>query len=258
MEVRSDYPLPSPLRLDLGTVDNTPQHSDRARTARDHLKIYYSDFLRVPTAHGLAYMDQKESLVDCEELLAWTAQAQPRSRVDAFPLLAICRDLLSRMSKKELKLSSRRIKELEAELAQAHATIEVQAAELNELRAGHVRANICCIDSPWLPYTRKAHQKVQGKRHDDFHSAGRQGIGCGRSECWYGCLASHMKYAGELSERMPRMALRIIGEYVMIVGENGFLSTFSRVRTRAVDSLSKISRSMGNRPHLLPSRVQAR
>jgi hypothetical protein len=156
MEVRSDYPLPSPLRLDLGTVDNPPQHSDRARTARDHLKIYYSDFLRVPTAHGLAYMDQKESLVDCEELLAWTAQAQPRSRVDAFPLLAICRDLLSRMSKKELKLSSRRIKELEAELAQAHATIEVQAAELNELRAGHVRAIICYIDSPLLPYTRKA------------------------------------------------------------------------------------------------------
>jgi hypothetical protein len=156
MEVRSDYPLPSPLRLDLGTVDNPPQHSDRARTARDHLKIYYSDFLRVPTAHGLAYMDQKESLVDCEELLAWTAQAQPRSRVDAFPLLAICRDLLSRMSKKELKLSSRRIKELEAELAQAHATIEVQAAELNELRAGHVRAIICYIDSSLLPYTRKA------------------------------------------------------------------------------------------------------
>ena len=75
MEVLSNFPLPRPLRLDLKPIDDPAAQTHRQSTARDHLRIYYSDYLRVPPAHGLRFMDQNKSLVDCEELLNWTAQA---------------------------------------------------------------------------------------------------------------------------------------------------------------------------------------
>ena len=90
-------------------------------------------------------MDQNEQLLDCEDLMAWVAQAQPRSRVDAFPLLVICRDLLGRLSRKELALSSRRVEELAAELKEAQALIRVQADELNELHSAHVGIGVFAI-----------------------------------------------------------------------------------------------------------------
>jgi hypothetical protein len=44
----------------------------------------------------------------CDEWVAWMQSARPRTRVDAYPLLLICRDLLRRLAARDLRLVSRR------------------------------------------------------------------------------------------------------------------------------------------------------
>ena len=83
-------------------------------------------------------MDIEENTIDCDDLIAWIVHAEPRSRMDAFPLLVMCRDLLQRLARRELRVMSRKSEELAAELAQARATIEAQNAELDELRKPQV------------------------------------------------------------------------------------------------------------------------
>ena len=86
-------------------------------------------------------MDKDETVVDCDDLVAWMVQAEPRTRMDAYPLLVMCKDLLRRLAHRELRVSSRRAEELSAELAQAQATIDLQSAELNELRRQQVNTD---------------------------------------------------------------------------------------------------------------------
>ena len=135
VDVLTRDPLPRPFRLDLGSLGEYPQKS---QTAREHLRLYYSDFLRVPTAEKPRYMDMDEKTVDCDDLIAWIVQAEPRSRMDAYPLLIMCRDLLQRLARRELRVASRKAEELMAELEKARATIEGQKAELDELRKPRV------------------------------------------------------------------------------------------------------------------------
>ena len=83
-------------------------------------------------------MDIEENTIDCDDLIAWIVHAEPRSRMDAYPLLIMCRDLLQRLERRELRVASRKAEELMAELEKARATIEGQKAELDELRKPQV------------------------------------------------------------------------------------------------------------------------
>ena len=104
-------------------------------TARDYLRVYYSDYLGVEPAKGPDYADAAGASIDCEEWVRWMQQAQPRTRVDAYPLLLVCKDLLRRVAARDVRVVSHRNEELAAALARAETHIVAQDHELCSLRS---------------------------------------------------------------------------------------------------------------------------
>ncbi len=138
IDVFTRDPLPRSFSVDLGAFRELGGDPVQPTASRDHLRLYYSDYLRVPSAQGVRFLDSEETLLDGDDLLDWTVQAEPRTRTDAYPLLVMSRDLLRRLAQKGLRVSSRRAEELAAELAHARAAVGVLNAELAELRDGQV------------------------------------------------------------------------------------------------------------------------
>jgi hypothetical protein len=137
-DVISRDPLPRAVLLEHEGFGSLGSQTEPPKKAREHLRLYYSDYLRVPVAEGLKFMDQEETEFDCDDLVAWTTQAEPRTRVDAYPLLVMCRDLLRRLAQRELRVLSRRADALAAELARERETVEMQNEELKALRDAQV------------------------------------------------------------------------------------------------------------------------
>ena len=102
--------------------------------SREYLRVYYGDYLGVSPAQKPRFADIAETTLDCEDWLEWIRHATPRTRLDAYPLLLVCKDLLDRFVRRELRLVSRRTSELEAELMRARSDIAAQACELDTLR----------------------------------------------------------------------------------------------------------------------------
>ena len=60
------------------------------------LRVYYSDFLAAgPTDPPVG---RDERTVEVEKMVEWLQEAEPRSRIDAYPLLILCKDMLRRSS----------------------------------------------------------------------------------------------------------------------------------------------------------------
>jgi hypothetical protein len=62
-----------------------------ASTAREYLRVYYSDFLGAAPAKGPTLADVEGKTVECDEWVRWMQEANPRTRVDAYPLLLVCK-----------------------------------------------------------------------------------------------------------------------------------------------------------------------
>ena len=120
-----------PLDIELGGADCKLGSS----TAREYLRVYYSDFLGVAPAKGPDFTDSSASKVEEEEWVRWMEHAQPRTRVDAYPLLLVCKDLLRRLAGRDIRIISSRNEELAAALARAEARIAAQDRELRSLRS---------------------------------------------------------------------------------------------------------------------------
>ena len=101
---------------------------------RQYLRIYYGDFLGVAPMHKPNFADPEEKMLDCDEWFNWIRLAHPRTRVDAYPMLLVCKELLDRFVRRDLTLISRRTVELEKLLERANATIQAQELQLEAVR----------------------------------------------------------------------------------------------------------------------------
>ena len=120
----------APLNIEV----EDPRATQAVPAPREYLRIYYGDYLGLTPAKKPRFADEGESTIDCDDWIDWVRQVNPRTRVDAYPLLLVCRDLLDRFVRRELSLVSRRTEELAAALARAQSTVEAQAGELDALR----------------------------------------------------------------------------------------------------------------------------
>jgi hypothetical protein len=119
-----------PLDLDLDT-----QRNMGSSTAREYLRVYYSDYFGATPAKGPDFTDAAGAHIDCDEWVRWMMQAQPRTRVDAYPLLLVCKDLLRRLAARDIRVVSHRTEELATALARAEARVATQDEELRTLRS---------------------------------------------------------------------------------------------------------------------------
>ena len=80
----------TPLDIDL---DGRALADDKigSSTAREYLRVYYSDFLGAAPAKGPRLADAEGKTVECDEWVRWMQEANPRTRVDAYPLLLVCK-----------------------------------------------------------------------------------------------------------------------------------------------------------------------
>ena len=101
---------------------------------REYLRVYYSDFLGVNPANKPKFSDPLEKTIDCDDWLEWIRYANPRTRLDAYPLLLVCKELLDRLVRRELTLISRRTEDLTAALERAQTELAAQTQELEALR----------------------------------------------------------------------------------------------------------------------------
>ena len=81
---------------------------------RSHLRIYYSDLLNAKPAEPP--VGPNERTIEVEKMAAWLIEVAPRSRVDAFPLLVLTRDILRRFVSKDLTLVNTHSKRVESSL----------------------------------------------------------------------------------------------------------------------------------------------
>ena len=123
--------LPSnTLKIELDDASSSPALS----TPRDYLRIYYGDYLGASQANKPKFADPLEKTIDCDDWIEWIRNANPRTRVDAYPLLLVCKELLDRLVRRELTLISRRTEDLAAALERAQAELAAQTQELDALR----------------------------------------------------------------------------------------------------------------------------
>ena len=79
-----------------------------------YLRIYYSDMLGVPPAE--APFGPNDRTVEVEKMAAWLVEAAPRTRVDAYPLLVLTREILKRFLSKDIVMLQKDAKRLQASL----------------------------------------------------------------------------------------------------------------------------------------------
>ena len=122
--------------------------------SRDFLRVYYSDYLGVTQAKGPKFLDEEETRLEYEEWIKWMQETNPRSRMDAYPMLLICKELLRRLARKEIHIISKRTDELLADLKMAESTSQSQQQELvllrGELQVGTALSQVEDRSCSWL------------------------------------------------------------------------------------------------------------
>ena len=134
--------LPSnTLKIELDDASSSPALS----TPRDYLRIYYGDYLGASQANKPNFADPLEKTIDCDDWIEWIRNANPRTRVDAYPLLLVCKELLDRLVRRDLTLISHRNEELVRSLEQVQTELATKARELENLRLRLAEANACQV-----------------------------------------------------------------------------------------------------------------
>ena len=101
---------------------------ERIDSTLDHLRYRYVDFLTLADAHGVINRDTNTA--DIGELSRWLDAARPRTRLDAYPLFVLAKQILRSMLSGELKLANGANAELQAQLAAQRAREEAMQARL--------------------------------------------------------------------------------------------------------------------------------
>jgi len=79
-------------------------------TGTDYLRIYYSDTFAVPPAEPL--IPPNERTVEVETLCEWIRTVQPRTRLDAYPLWVLTKDMLRRFVSQDVSVISGQLRAL--------------------------------------------------------------------------------------------------------------------------------------------------
>lgn len=94
-----------------------------------YLRIYYSDMLGKEPAVGPCRSDERT--VEVDKMAAWLVEGCiPRSRVDAYPLLILTREILRRFISKDLTIVSKEAKRLFASLDLTNKALKRVQADL--------------------------------------------------------------------------------------------------------------------------------
>jgi len=81
----------------------------------EHLRIYYSDLMGAEPAQD-PRAKPNDRTIEVEKMATWLTDAAPRSRIDAYPLWVLTRDILKRFLGKELSIVSREAKRMATSL----------------------------------------------------------------------------------------------------------------------------------------------
>lgn len=101
----------------------------------DHLRYRYVDFVCPPTTawHGMLDVTDEGADVDVKQLMNFFTVAEPRTRIDAYPMYVLLRDLLHRQLKGTLNLKHEEAEAAKAENDQLRRKLAEQAMRLAEL-----------------------------------------------------------------------------------------------------------------------------
>ncbi len=117
--------------------------------SREYLRVYYSDYFGVFNAKGPKFVNKEETKLEYDEWVRWIEDINPRTRVDAYPLLLVCKELLGKLARNEIQIISSRIDELNSALKKADATTQAQLAELvlqrNEVKVKKENPPVVCV-----------------------------------------------------------------------------------------------------------------
>ena len=98
-------------------------------TKVDHLRLYYCDFLS-PRSCPSPLPQGDEKTVEVERMSEWILTIEPRTRLDAYPLWVLTRDLFRRFLSKDLRLVSGQAALIADQLAAAQAAARQAADEV--------------------------------------------------------------------------------------------------------------------------------
>ena len=65
---------------------------DKIDGSTDHLRYRYVDFLTLPGAKGI--LDRRTNSADIEDVRSWLDEAKPATRIEAYPLFVVAKELL--------------------------------------------------------------------------------------------------------------------------------------------------------------------
>lgn len=113
---------------------------------------YYCDLLAAPPAEPLVGDDERT--VDVEEMCEWLSTVSPRTRVDAYPLWIMTREMLRRFLSRDLRIVSKeaaqlaeRVRTLEDQVHQTFVAMAVQEADMAAIQAQAARASELQIEA---------------------------------------------------------------------------------------------------------------
>ena len=105
-------------------------------SAHDHLRYRYVDFICPTTTawHGLLEkLDDGKDAIDVQQLTAFFSLAEPRTRIDAYPMYVLLRDILQRQLNGTLKLRNKEAEALRGENEQLKRGLQESAHRIAEL-----------------------------------------------------------------------------------------------------------------------------
>ena len=117
---------------------------DKIDGSTDHLRYRYVDFLTLPGAEGI--LDRRTNSADIEDVRSWLDEAKPATRIEAYPLFVVAKELLHHLLEGGVTFGNRAADSLRAELDAASKKMEslreaaaaaeaVLAAEISEASA---------------------------------------------------------------------------------------------------------------------------
>lgn len=125
-----------------GVEPTLPLHYDvlmpsrRAKeSALDHLRYRYVDFV-CPTAtawHGMLDGPDEQDPVDTQQLMEFFSKAEPRTRIDAYPMYLLMRDLLHRQLNGKMQLQHKEAETLRVENEQLKQQLQNQTERISGL-----------------------------------------------------------------------------------------------------------------------------
>eukprot|EP01046_Picozoa_sp_COSAG06_P048963 COSAG06_NODE_7428_length_2508_cov_12.536322_3_plen_587_part_01 len=125
-----------------GVKPTLPLHYDVLMPSRqakdsehDHLRYRYVDFVCSPTTawHGMLDGVDEHDAVDVAQLMSFFQVAEPRTRIDAYPMYVLLRDILGRQLNGTLQLKHKEAERLRVEQKELKQKLHEQAERISFL-----------------------------------------------------------------------------------------------------------------------------